>query len=167
VTMIPFSPALDDETRGGRIRSLLAEARTLAADQVVELEHALAQVGLLSAQVLEGGDIYPPGLREIARRLAEDAPWATQTLAAIRQRTLDNEGPASWRVVDYASGAGDRSVTSEDRSFAPHSERTGSLGLMRTDRSADDDLTFPEPIEDDDAPKPPAAAVAKLSSRAA
>ena len=71
------------------IRNLIQEARGLAAEQVTALEGAMAEVGLLASQVVEGGDIYPPGLREIARRLAEDAPWACQTLGVIRKRTLE------------------------------------------------------------------------------
>lgn len=149
--MVNFPPVTESDPRGARIRNLIAEARTLAAEQVIELERALQQVGLLSAQVLEGGDIYPPGLREIARRLADDAPWATQTLAAIRQRTLDHDSATPWRAAERPISEGGNSlVAPERRSFAPADD--GDLadvpvGLVRSESDIADDPA--EPPRDD------------------
>ena len=144
MTMGSFPPVTDGDPRGARIRSLIAEARTLAAEQVVELERALLQVGLLAAQVVEGGDIYPPGLREIARRLADDAPWATQTLAAIRQRTLDHDSASANRVAQPALRDSETGlVAPERRSFAPEGESFDladpAVGLVRSDSTGLDD----------------------------
>ncbi|HEY5107472.1 MAG TPA: hypothetical protein VII73_12000 [Caulobacteraceae bacterium] len=69
-----------------RVRRLQVEARTLAKDHVEMLREALAEVSRLSADISEGGDAYPVGAREVARRLAEDAKFQSLTLGAITER---------------------------------------------------------------------------------
>jgi len=70
-----------------RIRRLQAEAKGLAREQVAALENALLQVHRLAAEISEGGDVYPPGVRDIARRLAEESELKAQTLEAITSRS--------------------------------------------------------------------------------
>jgi len=41
----------------------------------------------LAAEIAEGGDAYSPGVRDVARRLAEDLDSRVQTLEAIVART--------------------------------------------------------------------------------
>lgn len=69
-----------------RIRLLQQEARTLARDHIQALETALAQVERLSAEIADGGEAYPVGVREVARRLAEDCEASGNTLKAIASR---------------------------------------------------------------------------------
>jgi hypothetical protein len=61
----------------------MAEARDAGLEQIRALEEALANVGALSAEIADGGDVYPPGARDLARRLAEDVPHKLHTLEAI------------------------------------------------------------------------------------
>ena len=75
------------ETVAERVRRLQLEARTLAKDHVRALEQALTDVELLAAEIADGGDAYPPGVRDLARRLAEDCTSRVQTLEAIVART--------------------------------------------------------------------------------
>jgi hypothetical protein len=75
------------ETVAERVRRLQLEARTLAKDHVRALEQALTEVELLAAEIADGGDAYPPGVRDLARRLAEDCTSRVQTLEAIVART--------------------------------------------------------------------------------
>jgi hypothetical protein len=86
------------DSRADDIRRLQLMLREMASSHVIALEQALAQVGKLAAELVEGGDAYPPGIRQLAQRLAEDAPWNVQTLGAIRSRTLRvvkrQDGPA-------------------------------------------------------------------------
>jgi hypothetical protein len=70
-----------------RIRRLQAEAKGLAREHVEALEAALAQVERLSAEIADGGDVYPPGVRDIARRLVDDCELKIQTLEAIVSRS--------------------------------------------------------------------------------
>ncbi len=70
-----------------RVRSLQAEARGLAKDHVRALEQAIADAERLASEIAEGGDAYPPGVRDLARRFAEDAEGRIQTLEAIVSRT--------------------------------------------------------------------------------
>lgn len=56
------------------------------------LEQALALVAQVSHEIIEGAEAYPAGIREIARRLADDAPWSLQTLETLRRRNLPDLG---------------------------------------------------------------------------
>lgn len=69
-----------------RIRRLQAEAKSLAREHINALEQALLQVERLSAEIADGGEAYPAGVRELARRMAEDCEMKVQTLEAISSR---------------------------------------------------------------------------------
>jgi hypothetical protein len=47
----------------------------------------MASLEELAAEVAEGGDAYPPGVRDVAQRLADDLDSRIQTLTAIQART--------------------------------------------------------------------------------
>lgn len=70
-----------------RVRRLQAEAKQLARDHIRSLTAAIEQVELMAAEVSEGGDAYPPGVRDVARRLVEDMGTRAQTLEAIVARS--------------------------------------------------------------------------------
>ena len=82
-TNLPAKP----ETVAERVRRLQAEARQLAKDHVRALGVQLMAVEELAAEIAEGGDAYPPGIRDLARRLVEDCEQRAQTLEAISART--------------------------------------------------------------------------------
>ena len=75
------------ETVAQRVRRLQLEAKTLAKDHVRALNQAIAEVELIAAEISEGGDAYPPGVRDLARRFVEDCEARVQTLEAISART--------------------------------------------------------------------------------
>jgi hypothetical protein len=75
------------ETPAQRAKRLMAEARLAADEQVQSLETALQSVVALAAEVAEGGDAYPAGVRELARRLVEETNARTRTLEAILHHT--------------------------------------------------------------------------------
>ncbi|RAK51476.1 hypothetical protein [Phenylobacterium deserti] len=81
-----LSPAQKTETVAQRVRRLQQEAKTLAKDHVRALTTSLMQVEELAAEIAEGGDAYPPGIRDLARRLVEDCEMRVQTLEAISAR---------------------------------------------------------------------------------
>ena len=76
------------ETVAERVRRLQAEAKQLAKDHVRSLSSALVGVEQLAMEIAEGGEAYPPGIRDLARRLVEDCETRVQTLEAIIARTL-------------------------------------------------------------------------------
>lgn len=76
------------ETPVMRANRLLAEARVAAAEQVAQLEFSMIQAATLSAEIAHGGDIYPAGVRELCRRLAEEAEMRGRTLHALSERHL-------------------------------------------------------------------------------
>ena len=69
-----------------RIRRLQAEAKNLAREHIRALEAAIIEVERLSSEISDGGDVYPAGVRELARRMAEDCEMKVQTLEAIASR---------------------------------------------------------------------------------
>lgn len=75
------------ETVAQRVRRLQLEAKTLAKDHIRSLNQALVEVEQLAAEIAEGGDAYPPGVRDLARRLVEDCEMRVQTLEAITARS--------------------------------------------------------------------------------
>lgn len=70
-----------------KIKRLQAEARSLAHEQVETLAAALADVARLAGEVADGGELYPVGARELARRLTDEAAKQSLTLSAIIDRT--------------------------------------------------------------------------------
>lgn len=75
------------ETVGQRVQRLQAEARQLAKDHVRSLTAAMASLEAMAAEIADGGDAYAPGIRDIARRMAEELEARAQTLDAISART--------------------------------------------------------------------------------
>jgi hypothetical protein len=71
------------ESRTQRVRRLQEEAKLLAREQIKEFEVALLETARMADEIAEGGDIYPIGVREICRRMAEELPRNHQTLQAI------------------------------------------------------------------------------------
>jgi len=74
------------ETVAQRVRRLQVEAKQLAKDHVHALTAAIMSAEAIAAEIAEGGDAYPPGIRDLARRFAEDAEARVQTLEAISAR---------------------------------------------------------------------------------
>ncbi|MFC3069029.1 hypothetical protein [Phenylobacterium soli] len=76
------------ETVAERVRRLQAEAKLLAKDHIRALSDQMVAVEQMAAEIAEGGEAYPPGVRELASRLVEDLDSRVQTLEAIVSRTL-------------------------------------------------------------------------------
>ena len=75
------------QTVAARVRSLQAEARRLAKDHILEMTMAMGQLSRLSTEIADGGDAYPAGVRDLARRLSEELDLRLQTVEAIAERT--------------------------------------------------------------------------------
>ncbi len=74
------------ETVAQRVRRLQQEAKALAKDHIRTLTAQLMEVEQLAAEIADGGDAYPPGVRDLARRLVDDCEMRVQTLEAITAR---------------------------------------------------------------------------------
>ena len=85
-TASPTPAVAKSETVAERVRRLQAEARQLAKDHVRALSEAIVGVERMAAEIAEGGDAYPPGVRDLARRFVEDCEARVQTLEAITAR---------------------------------------------------------------------------------
>ena len=80
-------PEDNPDSPAARANRLYAEAREAAKEQVRQLESSLEAAISLAADIAEGGELYPPGVRDLCRRLAEDMSQRCQTLEAIVQRS--------------------------------------------------------------------------------
>lgn len=78
--------ALPDQALSVRIRALQAEAKGLAREHITALEVAMTDVERLAAEIADGGEAYPAGVRDIARRIAEDCGLKVATIEAITER---------------------------------------------------------------------------------
>jgi hypothetical protein len=74
------------ETATQRIRRLQLEAKSLAREQVEAFCDDLALLASRAADIAEGGDAYPAGVRDMASRLASELPDRAQSLLAISER---------------------------------------------------------------------------------
>jgi hypothetical protein len=79
-------PVPSKETVAQRVRRLQAEARLLAKDHTKALMTLIVEAQAMAAEIADGGDAYPAGVRDLARRFAEDADVRVQTLEAINER---------------------------------------------------------------------------------
>ncbi len=75
------------ETVAERVRRLQAEAKQLAKDHVHALTAAIMDAEQIAAEIAEGGEAYPAGIRDLARRFVEDSEARVQTLEALVART--------------------------------------------------------------------------------
>lgn len=69
-----------------RARQLLAQAKGVSLEHLKALQDALAEAQALSEAVVQGGDLYTPGLQDFARRLAEELRSRAGTLEALTER---------------------------------------------------------------------------------
>jgi hypothetical protein len=79
-------PQTERESPAARIRRLQEEARELAHEHLDLLATTLEELGSLAAEIAEGGEIYPVGAREFAKRLGDEAAKHAFTLAGIIER---------------------------------------------------------------------------------
>jgi hypothetical protein len=84
--LVVFPSTGEPESPGDRIRRLQGEAKCLAREHVELLAATLTEVSRLSGEICEGGELYPVGARELARRLTEEANMNALTLTAILDR---------------------------------------------------------------------------------
>lgn len=73
-------------TVGARIRRLQAEAKSLAHEHVSAFASAMKELETLAAEIADGGEAYPAGIRDLARRMADDLEAKAQTVQAIAAR---------------------------------------------------------------------------------
>jgi hypothetical protein len=74
------------ETVAEHVRRLQAEAKQLAKDHIHAFTAAISEVERMAAEIAQGGDAYPAGVRDLARRFVDDCDARVQTLEAITAR---------------------------------------------------------------------------------
>jgi hypothetical protein len=87
LTLVPpeaeTAPAPAPARAADRIRKLQAEAQALARGQIEDLNLSMVALARQAEEIAEGGEAYPVGARELARRLVEEVGARAQTLQAI------------------------------------------------------------------------------------
>lgn len=83
------------DSPAARLSRLMVEAHQAAEEQVKALEDALLNVAYMSAEIAQGGDVYPVGVRELCRRTAEESVWKAQTLESIQRQNGARVRPIS------------------------------------------------------------------------
>jgi hypothetical protein len=74
------------ESRTQRVRRLQEEAKTLAREQISELQILIDATAKMAAEIADGGEVYSVGSREICRRLADELPRTLQTLQIVAKK---------------------------------------------------------------------------------
>ncbi|MFT4089230.1 MAG: hypothetical protein QM645_00765 [Asticcacaulis sp.] len=75
------------ENRSQRVHRLQEEARSLAREQIAELEVLLDATARMAFEISEGGEAYSVGAREVCRRLADELPRTLQILQMVSHRS--------------------------------------------------------------------------------
>ena len=69
-----------------QVRQLQAEAKRLAGEHIEILRANLLQTQRIADEIAQGGDAYPPGVRDLARRLNEDSVAKALLIEGIMAR---------------------------------------------------------------------------------
>lgn len=75
--------AAKPETVAQRVRRLQAEAKSAAREQIDAMLSAMEAARVEALEVAIGGDAYPAGVRDLAKRFVDDVEGRMQTLAQI------------------------------------------------------------------------------------
>lgn len=86
VEIVAEAPPAPPERISDQVKRLQAEARGLAHKHVMSLKTALEELRVLAEDISSGGDVYPAGVREIARRLVDDCDARAQAVASLATR---------------------------------------------------------------------------------
>jgi hypothetical protein len=78
--------AVAAETVAERVRRLQTEAKSLAKDHTRALMGMIVEAQMMAEEIAAGGEAYPAGIRDLARRFADEAEQRVQTLEAISER---------------------------------------------------------------------------------
>ena len=76
------------ETVAERVRRLQQEAKLLAKDHIRSLSAQMVVVEQMAAEIADGGEAYPPGVRELASRLVEDIDAFFDPMEIIERTTI-------------------------------------------------------------------------------
>jgi hypothetical protein len=71
---------------GLKARQLFLEAKKASLEHISALQSAMTVVQSLLDDVVEGREVYSPGLSEFAARLSEELFWKAKTLASLAQK---------------------------------------------------------------------------------
>jgi hypothetical protein len=85
LALVHSAPAAQD-TIAQRVQRLRREAHQLATEHVEILIARMSAVALTAAEIADGGEAYPPGVRDLARRTAEDCRARALTLGILSKR---------------------------------------------------------------------------------
>jgi hypothetical protein len=86
LSVVPAAVPAKVETVAQHVQRLQAEARQLASEHIKALSAAMVSLQELAAEIADGGDVYLPGVRDLARRLADDLDSRVMTLDQIAGR---------------------------------------------------------------------------------
>ena len=88
--MVHLSVVSQPATTPGRSAiQLMAEARAAGEQQVAALMRTLELAVAQANEIVEGGEVYPAGVRDAAARFAENTVFKAQSISAImRPQTL-------------------------------------------------------------------------------
>lgn len=76
------------ETLPERVRRMQQEAQVLACEEIESLRLTLSHAVEQALAIREGGEVFPVGVREQCRQLADNLPMVMQTLQALSERQL-------------------------------------------------------------------------------
>src|SRR4051794_6795104 len=83
LALVRTAPDDAPESIAQRVQRLNAEAHQLARQHIQLLVSRMDEVASVAEEIAVGGDAYPPGVRDLSRRAAEDLRTRALTIAAL------------------------------------------------------------------------------------
>jgi hypothetical protein len=83
------APSQGAESPAEKIRRLQAEIKAAASDELHELECAMDQLKEVSQSIVDAGEAFPPGVREICRGFVEELTAQRQSVSVLMKRAAD------------------------------------------------------------------------------
>lgn len=85
----PYEVGRQPESLSDRARRLHVEAQLLACEEIDRLRQTLSEAATQAVAIRDGGEIFPVGVREQARQLANNLPLLIDTLQALSERRVN------------------------------------------------------------------------------
>ncbi len=83
------APSPGEESPAEKIRRLQAEIKAAATDEMHELESAMDHLRDVAHSIVDAGEAFPPGVREICRAFIEDLTAQRQSIAVLMKRAAE------------------------------------------------------------------------------
>ena len=116
MSQLSLVPDIDDDFPGRRAAQLMRMAKAAGEQQVTNWLKTLELVILQAQEIVNGGDVYPAGVRDIASKLVEYNAYKAQSIYSIMRPSTPQ--PAAFTAAAKLPAEAPVARTQADEDFA-------------------------------------------------